>query len=147
MGNGLHGILDPMMKRLAALLIALAVGAAPVALEVCQLTCASHSTHSHVAHTADAHALHHGAASQPSCHQAGHAAAHTLSPGSAHCDHDDGAIASSLVTTRHDTVAAAPVHVVVIDLANPGGAGRDDRGRVVLAPTRLELRLSSPLRI
>ena len=134
------------MKRLAALLIALAVGAAPVALEVCQLSCASYSTHSHVAHTADAHAMHHGAASQPSCHQAGNAA-HTLSPGSAPCDHDDGAIASSLVTTRPDTVAAAPVHIVVTDLANPAGAWRADRGRVVLAVSRLELRLSSPLRI
>lgn len=146
MGSDLHGILDPMMKRLAALLIALAVGAAPVALEVCQLTCASAPTPADVAHTADADAVHHGGASQPSCHQAGNGA-HTLSQRSAPCDHDDGAIASSPVTTRPDTVAAAPVHIVGIDLANPVAAGRADRGRVVLAVTRLELRLASPLRI
>lgn len=134
-----------MMKRLAALLIALAVGAAPAALEVCQLTCAARSTHSHVAHTADAHVMHHGG-SHASCHHDGNAT-QTLSPGSALCDHDDGAIASSLVTTRPDTAAAAPVPVVVFDLANSSAAWLPDRGRVVIAVTRLELGLSSPLRI
>ena len=145
--NNLHGILDSMRKRLAALLIALAIGAAPLALEVCQLTCALDSMHSDVAQPGGAHVMHPGGdGSEPWCHEAGEAA-HTLSRGSAPCDHHDPAIASSLVTTRPDTVAAAPVHMVVFDLGNTARACIADRGRAVLAVTRLELRLSAPLRI
>ena len=143
----MHGILDPMMKRLAALLIALAVGAAPVAVEIRQLTCASRPMHSHAMQAAGAHAMHHGGnASQPSCHET-RKAAHTVSPDSAPCDHNDVVIASSLVTTRPDTVAAAPVQIVAFDLANTVRTPFADRGQVVLAVNRLELRLSAPLRI
>ena len=140
-----HGILDPMMKRLAAILIAVAVGAAPVAVEICQLACASRPMHSHAVHTADAYGMH-GNASQPSCHDTAQAA-HTLSPDSAPCDHNDAVIASSLVTTRPGTVTSVPVQVVALDLANTARTWFADRGQVVDPVNRLALRLASRLRI
>jgi len=66
------------MRRLAALLVALALTAAPVAAEVCQATCAEHE---HAA--AGVSAVHH------SCHEAEPVSASTIGAGPHFCGHDD----------------------------------------------------------
>jgi hypothetical protein len=129
-----------MMKRLAALLIALVVAGSPIALEACQISCA-------FVQASDARSTRHAADSaQPACHETGTPAS-TLSRGSAPCDHGDAAISSSVVTTRPDTAASASVHVLVFPLGNTVRARFTDRGDGVRAVNRLELRLCSPLRI
>ncbi len=115
-----------MIKRLAALLIAVAVAAAPVALEACQINCAMD-------------------VAQPSCH--GHASTGlSMSAGSLPCDHGDTITAASTVAGRTDDVSAASARIVVSDCS--GAADTIfDRGRFVSAIDRLDFRLSVPLRI
>jgi hypothetical protein len=145
--NRTRAILNLMIRRVAALLIALVVAAAPIALEACQITCASSSTPSRGMQPSDAHPMHHdGDPPRRSCHETGKSA-HTLSPGSPPCEHNDAVISWSVVTTRPEMVTSAPVHVVTFDLADTARAFFADRGHVVVAVNRLELRFSSPLRI
>ena len=140
-------ILNLMMKRVAALLIALVVAVAPIALEACRITCASSSTPSRAMQVAPVHPMHHGSdPPRPSCHETGKPA-DTVSPGSPPCEHTDAVISSSVVTTRPETIASTPVQVVTFDLADTDRPFFADRGHVVVAVNRLELRLSSPLRI
>ena len=96
----MRGILDPMMKRLFALVVALAVVSAPVALEVCQITCASKGIQPSMPHAAEGHAAHHHVpAHHGSCHEQ-RGTTHQLSPLSGPCDH--GADATpSLVAARN----------------------------------------------
>jgi len=48
-----------MIKRLLTQVVALAVVSAPVALEVCQITCESKGVKLSMSHSADEHAAHH----------------------------------------------------------------------------------------
>src|SRR5215831_15747985 len=99
-----------MMKRLAALLIALVVVAAPVAVEVCQITCAFGPMQWHALQASHAHASHHHSeTAQPSCHET-HRAGQVVSPGAAPCDHGDELAFSSLISIRTDALELAPVH-------------------------------------
>jgi hypothetical protein len=75
-----------MINRLLALMVALAVVGAPVALEVCQITCESKATQPSMSH-ADRHAAHdHTPADHASCHE--HSGPRQqLSPVNGLCDH------------------------------------------------------------
>src|SRR5215813_7006713 len=97
----MHGILDPM-KRLVALVLALAVVSAPVALEVCQITCESTGVHAWTPHVGEGHAaLHHVAAGHAACRQHGEAPEH-LSPLDAPCDHSAEATPSLAAARTFD---------------------------------------------
>ena len=83
----MRGILDSMIKRLLALVVALAVASAPVALEVCHITCESKGLQPSMSHTADRHGAHrHTPADHASCHE--HSGTRQqLSPVNGLCDH------------------------------------------------------------
>jgi hypothetical protein len=76
-----------MIKRLLVLMVGLAVVGAPVALEVCQITCESKGVQPSMSHTADGHAAHHHPqADHASCHE--HSSARQqLSLVNGLCDH------------------------------------------------------------
>jgi hypothetical protein len=136
-----------MMKRLAALLIALAVAAAPVALEACRITCASSPMPSHAPHASHAHAKHHpSSTAQPPCHET-HDAGHTLSRGSAPCDHGNELTPWSLISTRTDAVALPPVHFAAAEWSDTVRLTFFGRGLLVVPLDRLALNLSVSLRI
>ena len=97
----MQGILESMIQRLFALVVALAIVSAPVALALCQITCESKGVLPSMAHRADGHAAHHQApAKQASCHEVSGARSQ-LSPVNGWCDHSVDA-APSLVAARHD---------------------------------------------
>lgn len=97
-----------MVKRLFALVVALAVVSAPVALEICQITCESKPMAPSMPR-ADSHAGHHHMpADHASCH--GHAPAPQLSPGSVPCDHGVEATPSLVAAKRAD----APVSLLAV---------------------------------
>jgi hypothetical protein len=110
-GIRMRGILDPIMKRLFALVVALAVVSAPVALEVCQITCESKGMPPSTSHSAEGHAAHHHMpANHASCQ-------HTdsppqLSPADGLCDHGTEATPSLVAARNSDTsvplLATAP---------------------------------------
>jgi hypothetical protein len=88
-----------MINRLLALVVALAVESAPVALEVCQITCESKGVQPSMSHTADGHAAHHHTpADHASCHEH-NGARQQLSPVNGLCDHGTDAT-PSLVAAR-----------------------------------------------
>jgi hypothetical protein len=104
-------ILESMVKRFFALVVALAVVSAPVALEICQITCESNAMAASIPH-ADSHAGHHHMpADHASCHE--HGDAPQLLPGSVPCDHGVEAT-PSLVAAK--TAAAAVSLVAVLPL-------------------------------
>jgi hypothetical protein len=88
-----------MINRLLALVVALAVVSAPVALEVCQITCDSKALQPSMSHAADGHAAHHHTpADHASCHEH-NGARQQLSPVNGLCDHGTEAT-PSLVAAR-----------------------------------------------
>ena len=107
-------ILDQMMKRLLPLLVALAVGGAPVALEACQVACASPVGHAGMSHPAMSHATHDGG---QSCHDDATMRGPRLSQLPHTCDHDgeDQSPAPS--------VGATQTSIVAIPLALVSGSG------------------------
>jgi hypothetical protein len=132
-----------MIKRVLFVLIAVAIAGAPVALAVCEVTCASMSAHRmHVEVTLTQHsAAHHG-----SCHEAARSP-QQLSPHTRPCDHD-GAIPAS--------VAAARNSIVVVPLAiAPSTTDVLARDRLLTSfqlheppsPDRIDIRLARSLRI
>ena len=146
-----RAILMVRMKRIAALLIALFVAAAPSALEACQISCASMSSMStmsaHGPRASGAQPMPHGDddEAQPSCHEAA-TPAHALAAVSAPCDHHDAQISSSLVTTGPDVVAS-PVQAAAAGVANAAPALLASCRPIVVAVDRLALRLSTRLQI
>jgi hypothetical protein len=136
-----------MVKRLFSLVVALAIAGAPVALEACQIACASRSVYPIAAHDTHQGHHHHATAADGSCHELPAAPNH-LSPQAPPCDHDGEATAPSV------TAARAPDSVLLYAAAVPPIAN------VVFAapstfvpiyqsplPDRAEIRLVSPLRI
>ena len=133
------------MKRVAALLIAVAVAATPVALEACQVTCTARPIHG--LQTSDDHRSHHQVDTAESCHETA-GTGRTLSAGSLPCDHGGTAASVSVITARTDTLAtAAPVRVSTSDLPDAVRATFVACGWPVLPVNRLDLRLSVSLRI
>ena len=101
-----------MITRLLALVVALAVLSAPVALEVCQITCESKGAHPSTSHAADRHAAHHAPADDASCHEHSGSPQH-VSPVKGLCDHSGEATPSLVAAARSSDsgvslLAAAP---------------------------------------
>ena len=140
----MRAILGLMVKRLFPLLVALVVAGAPVALEACQIVCASTS----VMAAADAHHGHdHGTKADGSCHEVP-PATHHLTPQSPACDHDGKATVPSVVVARNSETAPQLAAVVppLDDLVVVRRA-TFVHIRQALRPDRLESRLARPLRV
>jgi hypothetical protein len=136
-----------MVKRLFSLVVALAIAGAPVALEACQIACASmssHPTHAHAMHRVHHH---HATAADESCHETA-VAPHQLSPQAPACDHDAEATVPTVAAARTSDgvplIAATvpPVADVVFVHASTFVQARQSA-----LSDRLEIRLASPLRI
>ena len=108
-------ILDPMMKRLFALVLALAVVSAPVALEVCQITCESKGAHASTLHAAEGHAAHHHTpGGHAACHE--HGEVHQqLSPLDGPCDHGAEATPSLVAARTFDPAVSLLATLPTID--------------------------------
>ena len=95
-----------MIERLFALVVALAVVSAPVALEVCQITCESKGMQPSMAHGADGHAAHqHTPADHAACHEHSGTPQH-LSPVNGLCDHGTEST-RSLVAARNTDIGVS----------------------------------------
>jgi hypothetical protein len=142
----MHAILGSMMKRLFALVVAVLTGGAPVALEICQITCESKVAHTSRGHDAHSGAGHHLPATNGSSHEP--PAVPHLS-GTHSCDHDRIGAGPGLAVSRDSDSGPMPVAVRV--------PGTDDTASVrpamivraaqLAMPGRSEVRLSLPLRI
>jgi hypothetical protein len=103
-----------MINRLLALVVALAVVSAPVALEVCQITCESKATQPLMSH-ADGHAAHHHTpADHASCDE-DTGAPQQLSPVHGPCDHSGEAMPSLVAARSPDTGVSLLAAVPSID--------------------------------
>jgi hypothetical protein len=142
----MRAILDPMVKRLFSLVIALVIGSAPVMLDVCQIACGSKVAHSARTHDAHGDSPHH----VPPTHGSRHEPTAALRLSETHpCDHDRAVAEPGIAAGRDSDSVPMPVAVRVpgtddIALARPTTLGR--AARVVL-PDRPEVRSSRPLRI
>ncbi len=104
-----------MMKRLFALAVALAVVSAPVALEVCQLTCESKGLQPSMPHGAQAHVAHgHTPADHAACHEHG-GTPHQVSPVDGLCDHSTESTPSLVAARNTDTAVSLLATVPLID--------------------------------
>jgi hypothetical protein len=104
-----------MMKRLFALVVALAVVSAPVALEVCQITCESKGAQPSMPHGAQDHlAHHHMPADHVACHEHD-GITHQLSPVNGLCDHSADSTPSVLAARNTDTGVSLLATVPSID--------------------------------
>jgi hypothetical protein len=114
-------ILDRMLRRMLPLLVVLAVAGAPVATEVCQITCTSPSQQAGTSHSAMPHATH---ASGKPCHDASGASGPRMAPMPHVCGHDTErqppALSISNAVTQTWTVAI-PLTVVSVSPAAHGG--------------------------
>ena len=136
-----------MMKRTFALLVALAVVSAPVALEVCHLTCESkgmqplmpHGAHDHVAH-------HHTRADHASCHEA-NGAPSELSPVNGLCDNGTDATPSLVAARSSETGASLLGAVPSIDSITLVRTHTFISVRESAWPDRLGIPLAVPLRV
>lgn len=136
-----------MLKRLFSLVVALAIAGAPLALEACQIACASTPIHPMAAHDAHLNHHHHGTAAGGSCHEPP-ATPHHLSPQAPPCDHDGEANVPSVTAARTSDcilLHAAEVQSIadVVFTAVPTFV---PSGQSTL-PDRLGIRLASPLRL
>jgi hypothetical protein len=133
--------------RLLALVVALAVVSAPVALEVCQITCESKAMERSVAHDAEGHAAHHHMpADHASCHE--HAAGvDRMSPGNVPCDHGTEATPSSVAAKNSDAavsmLAVLPLRYSTATVETPDFAS----ARESAPSARLAIPLTIPLRV
>jgi len=114
-------ILDRMLRRMLPLMVVLAVAGAPVATEVCQITCASPSQQAGTSHSAMPHATY---VSGKSCHDASGASGPHMAPMPHGCGHDTErqppALSLSNAATQTWTVAI-PLTVVAVSPAAHGG--------------------------
>lgn len=132
------GILRSMLRRgRLALLLALAVGSAPVALEVCRIACESMQMHPIVAHTTAHHS---------SCHESG-TGAPTASVHAHTCHHGSETTPGIAVArpSDHATPLAAGLPATHT-AAFVGRSARPSEGPSLL-PALAAVRLAIPLRI
>jgi hypothetical protein len=136
-----------MVKRLFALVIALAIASAPAALEACQIGCASISVHQMAAHDAHLDHQHHGAAGGGLCHEPSATHQH-LSSQAPPCEHDGKATVVSVTAARPSDGA------LLYAAAAPSIADVVFASALTVVPTshsplpdRLGIRLASPLRV
>jgi len=134
-----------MTKRFFTLLVALAITSAPVALEICQISCESNGLErSSISHVVDVHAGHHG---HPM--PAGHEHRGTqkqLSPASSLCDHDAQASPSLAAARNFNTFASILATAPATDTVERVRTG--DLVLVSSSPSdRLGIPLATPLRV
>jgi hypothetical protein len=109
-----------MIKRLFALVVALAVVSAPVALEVCQITCESKGLQPSMSLGVAEHAAHHHMpadhmpADHAACHEHGRTP-HQLSPVNGLCDHSTESTPSLVAAQNTDTAVSLLATVPSID--------------------------------
>lgn len=134
-----------MVKRLFAVVVALAVVSAPVALDVCQITCESKAMALSMRH-ADSHAGHHHMpADHAACHE--HGGAPQLSPSSVPCDHGVEAT-PSLVAAKSADAAVSLLAVLPLNRSIGFVATRDFLShRESLWSDRVAVPLVIPLRV
>ena len=103
------------MKRLFALVLALGLVSAPVALEVCQITCESKGVHSSTSHASEGHTAHHHVpAGQAACHEHGEAP-QQLSPLDGPCAHGAETTPSIVVGRTFDPALSVLAALPTID--------------------------------
>jgi orotidine-5'-phosphate decarboxylase len=136
-----------MIRRIVPLLIALAVGGAPVALEACQVVCASAPAHS-ARTVAQDDALHHQTASHhPSCHEASGAPQQVSSPTRA-CDHEDQTTSPGIGAAHHsDRLMLLAMPARTTDAVMFGRPLRRAPAHRSASPGGIEIPLTTPLRI
>lgn len=93
-------------RRVAPILVALAIALGPVALDVCQARCVRHAAAEASAASAEAHACHHAAVPAPSPD------ARAMRGLPSACAHADGLTPSTQNVLRANLVAPATVPVV-----------------------------------
>ena len=137
-----------MVKRLFSLVVTLAIAGAPVALEACQIACASTTVHPLAVQ--DAHQAHHRHATGDDrpCHEQA-PATHQVSADVPPCDHDGEATVASVTAARTSSdgvllYAAAPPPIADVVFATASTFFSERRPSLT---DRLEIRLASPLRI
>jgi hypothetical protein len=138
-----------MVNRLFSLVVALAIAGAPVAMEACQIVCASTSVHPMEAHGPHQAHHHHAAAADGSCHESP-AAPYHLSPQAPPCDHDgrtEAAVPSVTAARASDAVLLCAAAVPSIADGGLAAASTLVPNRQSALPDRLEIRLATPLRI
>jgi len=136
-----------MIKRLFAFVLALAVVSAPVALEVCQVTCESkgmqpsmpHVTHDHVAH-------HDTPADHAACHEHGGTPQH-LFPANGLCDHGTESTPSLVAARNIDTIVSLLAMVLSVDSIGPVAAADRISVRESAWSLPLDRSLAIPLRV
>ena len=135
-----------MTKRLLAFVAALAVVSAPVALEVCRITCDSKVMKPSVS-DADGQATHHHVpAEDASCHEH-HSAGPQLSPSGIPCDHGVQGTPSLVAAKASDTAlsSSAVVPVTYSFASDETGDTRSLCGSA--SGDRLAVPLAIPLRV
>jgi len=144
----MHGILESMIERLLALSVALAVVSAPVALEVCQITCESKGMQPPMSHSADGHAAHHHApADHASCHEASGAPSQQLSPVNGLCDHGAEATPSLVAPRSPETGVSLMAEVPSIDSITLARTANFISARESAGSGRPGIPLAIPLRV
>ena len=139
----MRGILDSMVKRLFALAVALSVVSAPVALEVCQITCESKGMSPSMPHALEGHAAHHNApADHAACHEH-RGTPQELSPVNGLCDHGTESVPSLVGAKSSDTPLALLATVPSIDSTGLVAA----RDRVSVRESAWSDRFGTPLAI
>lgn len=134
-----------MTKRLLALLVALAVVSAPVALEVCQMTCNSKAMQPSMSH-ADGQVTHqHMPADHASCREH-HSTGPQLSATSIPCDHGVQG-RPSLVAGKHSEAAVSVPAVVPVYSFAPVETGGSGSLRDSARADRFAIPLVIPLRL
>ena len=103
------------MKRLFALVVALAVVSAPVALEVCQVTCESKGMQPSMPHGAQDHVAHHHTPADHAACPEHSGTTHQLSPVNGLCDHSTETIPSLVAARNTDTAGSLLATVPSID--------------------------------
>jgi hypothetical protein len=135
-----------MTNRLVALVVALVVGSAPVALEVCQITCES-GMESSMSHAAERHAAHqHLPASRAACHEHGEAP-QQMCPLDGPCDHGAEATPSLLAARSFDTAVSLVAALPSIDTISLVPRGNFVSVGQAASSDRLEIPLAIPLRV
>jgi len=142
-----RAILDPMMKRLFALVLALAVVSAPVALEVCQITCESKGAHASTSHAAEGRAAHHHMpGGHAACHE--HGQLHQqLSPVDGPCDHGAETTPSLVAAKGFDPAVSLLAALPMIDSVSLVPAHQFASVRHSARLDRVAIPLAVPLRV
>ena len=132
-----------MVKRLFALAVALSVVSAPVALEVCQITCESKGMSPSMPHALEGHAAHHNApADHAACHEH-RGTPQELSPANGLCDHGTELVPSLVAAKSTDTTLTLQATVPSIDSIGLALA----RDGISVRESALSDRLGTPLAI